>query len=354
MSRHCTDEELIGLVVGDLPGRLVRELGAHTADCAECSAALASTRALWSAAGELRAEDAPEALRDRVGAAVGGQTTKRRPWRLALGATGAAGLAAAGVVAWMALTPSRQTIAFADVQRAMGRVRTLRYITHMRSGIGGPHEIRSTAETWIRKDPPAMTMRYLDATDSLEPAVSLADGRGLRTFMKRANELWVYEPRRGPRTIRDAVDSKLRFLVNGPAYLDPSQPRKLPSGQHATAWRVSNEMLDGRAVVVFRIGTKFDGVSGKTGQTTGGLAGSRREDTIWTDAETHRVVRWEGRMTGIAGGDGHMVEDGFTYDQEPPPGTFVLDPPGARVMVVGPDGEPRPSPSARPLLKPHP
>lgn len=226
--------------------------------------------------------------------------------RLAL----AAGLALAGLAGGVFLA-TRPTPAFAEVERALEKVRTVSW-TEERSidGIPPPAAAGNTTQVWAQTDPPALYRQQRNG------GRSLFTERGIHSyepFRKR------YEFFEHPANIRAHGGPRNLILAQilAPGY--PGGPL------NTNGWKVGREVLEG--VPRLRFTQEFRwGLDGRPAFLPNPDRYERRNSTmIWVDPQTYRIVRTEHRQWDTRDNrlEAFTLTSNYRYDETPPAGTFV-------------------------------
>jgi hypothetical protein len=268
-------------------------------------------------------------------------------------ALAAACAAAVGGIAALLFSPGslvRALPAFAQVQAAMGAVRTAHWTEVQTSyDAEGKETTRSTSERWARLTPPALAERT-ELTDVR--AADIAARTVMRAFrrLQQADSEITYDPQhdrytRDPswpyriaqagaqrdRALREYILRQLVLPPVGPAPGEP--PPRLAPGEGmdflGADWKVTHTTLNGQPADLF----EREYVPPARPNWRRYLA-----TRVWADPTTRRVLRREQRYWHTP--DGSLsyltVAENFRYDQTPPPGTFALaPPPGANVVTRG-------------------
>lgn len=321
-------EEWTGLAAGELPARTSRRLNAHLAICASCADEWRSLEQLWAAASDVSRMEAPAAFRERVAASLPPAPVRDRrpPRRVLLGALAAA--SAALPLAFL-LVPARRSLAYADVLHAMQSVQTAEW-TETTEMTGPRVRYTGTANVWARVDPPAVFTRSsgviwshgrVTRNDYTE---TLQDYRGM-LFHDLRDDRWSAAADWGRADRTAGTRAIVRDDLTGSRDLQEGMNQREPlAARHAGITSMTGEYLryNGRALYLFRSSESTPFWS--------------REELVWVDPQTRRVVRRELTSRDSRDGQPEMrrdVETGFRYDVALPPGTLDVEPAHVTVPV---------------------
>ena len=261
-----------------------------------------------------------------------------------IGLVGSAALAA-GVVVFFAMPggPLRPTPSFAQVEEAMGKIKTVHWTEtvemHLAWAFNPKGEGKAVAsnttstmvyDSWVEIPNPRMSHRVLSSSLG-NPGVSLV--------VMEAGQVWEYSK---DGAIPLYLKLPMQFFRNRtPTQMvmehvilpkdDPGRTEHLEEEnmvQTYSPWTQSEEERGGKKLLKFERTISRE----RKGQT------ARRNVTVWVDPVTMRVVRREEVQPGAKLGtvNYRQVAENFRYNEMPPEGTFVLPKPkvGERYRLI--------------------
>lgn len=307
MFPHERDDDWVALATGGLYGFRAWRLRQHLARCPACRSIWEETRQTLTLVQAYREASIPDGLRERIAAGLSVTPTRARlpfPWRplAALGGLAALLLALALLVPG---SPGRPMPAFADVEQAMGRIRTAHWVQVWTpyDQDGHPKHPRRT-EFWARTEPPAVVCFALP--DATPP------GRERRSLT------WFISSDPDPREF-------LQLIILENTLAPDSHKSLFASG---IPWESERATVQGRPMEWFHR------------QTTGQASSGTDRESVWADPVTHRIFRSQHQHVNRYTGRTWSVEtlEGFQYDETPPQGVFDWSPPPGAIRV--PPGAP--------------
>ena len=308
----------------------------HLAACPACAAELAETRCLDSRVRAWRDVPAPAGLQSRIAAALPSAPSLSAPYRPVTAhrvAVGFAGVAAASAACVWLLPgqPGRPTVAFAEVEQAMQKVKTISWKVEEQASDRPNHKSEDKSLTftnWLRRDPPAIATTDFEMTPAHDFNLikNLIDARG--SFSLSKGECDVRPVLKVP--VQERVERQIHSLTQFPQNVSLSEAK----GQvqtTATNLHQAYVGVNGQRRVRFDRDVKTVWTM-DDGHTTHRLA----HVSIWADPGTHRIIRIEAHITEDTTGIRPfltMIQDHFRYDQTPPKGTFDWSPPAGMKVI---------------------
>ncbi len=341
MTCEQTQAQLNALADGALPPVQAWRMRRHLAQCRDCAQVFAEIVQMGAEARAWRDSAPPAALQSRIALALPPQTARlentamilERPlpiadpphrFRTRKVRVALALAACLASVLTLALWPNKQTnlpAAYADTVLAMQRVRTAAWTkTDTVYKADGSIEYHLVAQTWVRRDPPAIA--YLVPPDPKAPDIGggyreLLDAQGLHRTNLDDGQTGL-GPLRKP--IAEEVRDKLSGLtVNNAAKGLPVKNVGSTILTHQTPWTQERTALSGHTLLRFRkdMTVIFPSLPGPA--MKGPIV---IHYTLWVEPETHRLQREEWQYTLPKFGGVTSVLDHFVYDQPAPAGVF--------------------------------
>lgn len=307
-------------------------------------------------------ETASNALRERVWMEISATPEMKRKGSrfafpivrpLALGGVLAASVAV-GIALWLLPgSPSHPAPAFAQVEHAMGTIRTVTWRQAALSSVvlypNGTYEKRpgnGYSTMWARLDTPTLATEYKDGyrrVSLADESYQIGETEGLKNVRSYQRLRWGIPPSlisgSGKRqTPRERILNTILFspedAQNKKTWTE-SSPNAEPRTVERTPWESQETVLDGKKVIRFDASVRF-----KEKTSAGSFPWRNTEDlySLWVEPDTHHVVRREVRVryqTKKNTVEYVAVSDQFRYNQEPPAGLFeVLPPAGTRFFYV--------------------
>jgi hypothetical protein len=204
-----------------------------------------------------------------------------------------------------------------DIQTAHWTETRTRYGRFDVSGsFDGEQERKSTTRVWLRLNPPAHAWRN-EFEDSWSHDVR--DARGHLHTASTWDQCHLY-PLSHPETAENLRENLRRQCLPPPVSGAQSQERNTDRTPRRYEWQQETTELEGQAVIRWHL----DYVENNFQVSL----------TYWSEPETGRLVRKERRETDLLTGQLAVIDvcDQYTYNEEPPEGTYEM-PPGKPVVT---------------------
>ena len=309
----------------------------HLARCAACAAQIADIQRLTASVHAWRDVSVPATLEHQLAAALPRTAPAPMPPRdrrvARRAAFGLAGIAAAvGAGFWLLPGhPSQPTLAFADVQRAMGQVKIVSWKSHSIVTDSSWHPLRdqksagSDSIFWIRLNPPA------SALISQPPGYkNLVDKRGTLQYLTHRSYAAYPPGNMDEKYLRKSLEIEIKALTEKPVQKLPNQ-----IGGHVRLINLPQQLvlLGGQKRILFSYDQEVAvGAVISHGRMLWPQEHYFTHGNTWVDPMTHLVTRietqtWDDYVSRIHNQRRIVVQSEFRYNQVPPPGVFNWSPP---------------------------
>ena len=250
----------------------------------------------------------PAFLKARIAAEI--RPRPALPWRPVL--AGAIAIAAAGGYLLWPGSPVRPLPVFAEIERTMGTVESLSYVSTMDTTYRDGTVEHQTGRNWVRRNPPAVVDESIIRYRGKEMREKTMDRGGQEIRLdERTNRSQI---RSRPRKDLTLQVERMLFVYTRPGSDDES-PLSPANRMHwdISPWSTERGLLEGKAVWIFRRTVRH---------LSEGAPTPREVSTIrvWAEPATRHVVRCEVRSTIGTGEIRQIVNTDFHYNEPPPSG----------------------------------